>query len=108
MKLRFLAGALLAAAIAGPAAAATPLPGYFPTTIADSSQPQSIGVLEAAYGGQPDNGYLGLRGNYVTFDLGDMRLRDGAGQDFNIYERNYLGSGAPEYGRLDVLVSATM
>lgn len=54
--------------------------------------------------GAPDNIDLALGSRGVVYDFGAPKLLDGPGADFNIYERS--DRGGPEFGAIDVLVSA--
>ena len=92
-----VAAALLSTAVSAQAAA--PLYGF---QLGDVSE--TLTLAEAAsFLGAPDDLYTGLGAGFVTYDLGDFRLIDGAGQDFNVYEYN---SGSVEFGEVDILVSA--
>ena len=53
--------------------------------------------------GAPDDAFTGLGSFFVTYDLGNYRVINGAGQDFNVYEVDF---GAVEFGSVEVLVSA--
>jgi hypothetical protein len=57
----------------------------------------------ASFLGAPDDDYTGIGSGWIQYDLGDYRLIDGAGQDFNVYEVDF---GAVEFGSVDILVSA--
>lgn len=57
----------------------------------------------ASFLGRPDDNHTGIGSGFITYDLGDFRFIDGAGQDFNVYE---VDGGSPEFGSVDVLVSA--
>ena len=121
--LRPLIAATLACGLAATAQAATVINAGTPGTTGDTAlyidDPAAV-TAEAGSGasaaelarfvGVPDlnldNGvreYIGLGEFFVTYDLGDFRLFDGSGFDFNVYE---VGGGDVEFGILDVLVSA--
>jgi T5SS/PEP-CTERM-associated repeat protein len=52
--------------------------------------------------GPPDNIGMGIAGQIVEYDFGDLCVVDGQGPDFTIYE---CDAGTPEHGNYDVLVS---
>lgn len=85
--------------VAASAQAATPLYGF---QLGDTSEALSAGEL-ASFIGAPDDNYTGLGAGFITYDLGDYRLIDGAGQDFNVYE---VDNGIVEFNLVDILVSA--
>ncbi len=58
---------------------------------------------QSSFLGAPDDDYTGIGAGWIQYDLGDYRLIDGAGQDFNVYEVDF---GAVEFGSVDILVSA--
>lgn len=107
LRKAMLASALCCAAVPAQAAtvvaAGTPgttgVTGLYPTILAANT----TGVGDATYTGAPDDIYLGVGGQTVTFDFGDFRLLDAAGQDFNVYEVDF---GVPELNLVDVLVSS--
>ncbi len=120
---RPLIAATLACGLSATAQAATVIDAGTPGTTGDTAlyidDPAAV-TAEAGSGasaaelarfvGVPDlnldNGvreYIGLGEFFVTYDLGDFRLFDGSGFDFNVYE---VGGGDVEFGILDVLVSA--
>jgi hypothetical protein len=100
MKTMFAATAAVAMLAAGPAAyAAAPLYGF---DIGATSEPLTA-AEEASFLGAPDDNYTGLGGGFITYDFGQFRLVDGAGQDLNVYEYN---SGAVEFTSVDILISA--
>jgi hypothetical protein len=68
-----------------------------------TSDPTATVAELSTYLGKPDDAYTGLAGQWIQYDLGDYRLVDGAGFDFNVYEVN---NGAVEFNSVDVLVSA--
>ena len=90
-----------AAALVLPAGAHA-IPALYGTTISDSSEALTATEL-ASFLGAPDDLHTGLGGGFVTYDLGDFRIFDGAGQDFNVYE---LDGGGVEFTTIDILVSA--
>lgn len=53
--------------------------------------------------GAPDDQHTGIGSFYVTYDLGNYRVIDGTGADFNVYEVDFGGN---EFDFVDVLVSA--
>ena len=55
-----------------------------------------------AYIGKPDDVHTGLANAWIQFDLGDYRLINGAGADFNVYE---VDGGSVEFTLVDILVS---
>lgn len=85
--------------VAASAQAATPLYGF---QLGDTSEALSAAEL-ASFLGAPDDMHTGIGAGFITYDLGDYRLIDGAGQDFNVYEVDF---GAVEFNLLNVLVSA--
>ncbi len=55
--------------------------------------------------GPPDELGEGIGGQIVEYDFGDSRIIDGPGRDFNVYEDLQWGHSAPEFEKMDVLVS---
>ncbi len=53
--------------------------------------------------GTPDDDHTGIGGQFITYDLGDFRMVDAAGQDLNVYEVDF---GAVEFGLATFSVSA--
>ena len=99
MRCLVLAGLLVSAA---PAAAVS---GYFPTaetTTILSSQPLTASQ-QAAYLGAPDRNWLGIGAQFITYDLGNVRVVNGTGMDFVVYEEP---SGIVEFNLVQVSVSA--
>lgn len=107
--------ALAAAGLAGSAQAAVIVTtGSFGTTGATALYMNLPGEISAEAGsgataaelatmlGTPDDAFTGLGSHFVTYDLGNYRAVDGAGQDFNVYEVDF---GAVEFGSVEVLVS---
>jgi hypothetical protein len=99
MKTLLSAASAAVLLLAGSAAnAAAPLYGF---QISDSSEVLSAAEL-ASFLGAPDDDHTGIGSGYVTYDFGDYRLVDGAGQDFNVYE---VDGGIVEFNIVDILVS---
>lgn len=100
MKTKFAvaAGAALLLS-AGGAQAAAPLYGFQLGATSEVLTPAEV----ASFLGAPDDVYTGLGGGFITYDFGQYRLINGAGQDFNVYE---VDSGNVEFGSVDILVSA--
>lgn len=74
--------------------------GCFRTTLSGNT----TSVADASFVGAPDDSYGGLgTGGSVASGLGDYRVVDGGGGDFNVYE---VDSGSPEFTLLRVEVSA--
>ena len=71
----------------------------FPTVLSANT----TGAADSNFVGAPDDAYVGLGNRAVTYDLGDLRVTDGAGGDFNVYE---VDSGGAEFQLLRVEVSA--
>ncbi len=82
---------------AGPAAQVM-ANGYFPATLSANT----TGGADSIFLGAPDDSYLGLGNGTITYDLGDYRVINGAGGDFNVYE---LDNSAVEFNLLRVEVS---
>lgn len=101
--MRYLMGAAAFALLATPAVAE--VAGYYPnatdTTITTSGTATAAQV--ATWLGAPDDIHTGIGGQWVQFDLGDYRVIDGLGQDFNVYE---VDGGGAEWSSVDILVSA--
>jgi T5SS/PEP-CTERM-associated repeat protein len=72
--------------------------GSFPCRLSQNT----TGEHDLIFLGPPDNIGMGIAGQIVEFDFGDLRVVDGEGPDFNVYETDV---GTPEHGRYDVLVS---
>ena len=62
----------------------------------------TTGADDSYFTGPPDNNTWGIAGREVIYDFGSVRIVDGAGHDFNVYE---LDGSAGEIGDVDVLVS---
>jgi hypothetical protein len=91
--------------LAAPAAQAA-VTGHYATTTNSTittSDTTATAAEIATFYGAPDDLYTGIGSHWVTYDLGNFRIIDGAGNDFNVYE---LNGGTPEWGALDILVSA--
>ncbi len=73
--------------------------GAFPSALTANN----TGAAAAVFLDAPDDEYLGLGNGTVTYDLGDYRVSDGVGGDFNVYE---VDSGGAEFAELRVEVSA--
>lgn len=104
MRIRALAtpSALLALlSLSTPDSALAALPGYYPGSVfqtPEANPSQSVIV------GAPDDRYIGLGAQFVTYNLGGIRLIDGPGPDINVYEADF---GAVEFNLMDILVSMT-
>jgi len=73
--------------------------GLYATVLAGNTTGQS----DDLFTGAPDDSYLGIGSQSITYDLEGYRLVDGTGADFNIYE---VDSGNVEFSIVDVLVSS--
>jgi hypothetical protein len=73
--------------------------GSFPTVLIENS----VGTNDSVFLGAPDDVYLGLGREQVTYDFGDWLIvnRDNA-VDLNVYEVDF---GSPEFSSMTVLVS---
>lgn len=77
------------------------VPGYYPGTVfqtPEANPAQSVVI------GAPDDRYIGLGAQFVTYNLGGIRLINGPGPDINVYEADF---GAVEFNLMDILVSMT-
>ena len=63
----------------------------------------TTGGADRIFLGPPDDIDMGIAGCILTYDFDPHRLVDGPGPDLSVYE---IDQGNPEFGRLDVLVSA--
>jgi hypothetical protein len=87
-------GALALIALANSAHA-----GFFPTTLAGNT----TGIPGGTFLGAPDDTFVGIGGQSVTYDFGARVVLNRPGAvDFNVYEVDW---GGPESGEADVLVS---
>lgn len=80
------------------AAASAMTVGLFPTTLSGNT----TGYADSLFTGPPDDDFIGIGGQVVTYDFGADRVIDAAGQDFNVYEVDW---GGPEFGSMTVSVS---
>jgi hypothetical protein len=100
-KILMLAGLALAA----PAAQAQ-VAGHYPTTTNATiitSDATATPAEIANFYGAPNDLATGIGSHWVTYDLGNFRIIDGTGNDFNVYE---VDGGSPEWSSVDILVSA--
>jgi T5SS/PEP-CTERM-associated repeat protein len=72
--------------------------GPFPRYLSQNT----TGEHDLTFLGPPDNIHVGLAGQIVECDFGELRVVDGEGMDFNVYESDI---GTSEHGTYDVLVS---
>ncbi|WP_293482833.1 PEPxxWA-CTERM sorting domain-containing protein [Phenylobacterium sp.] len=96
--MKLAAAAISIVLTAGAAQAAAPLYGF---QLSGSSEALSPAEL-ASFLGAPDDLYTGIGSGFITYDFGDYRLVDGAGQDLNVYE---VDGGSVEFSSVDILVS---
>lgn len=94
---RALGLAVLGGVIMAPTSAFA-IPGLFPTTLSENT----TGFDDSIFTGAPDDVFVGLGGQIVTYDFGTARIADGSGQDFNVYE---VDIGGAQFGDIDVSVS---
>jgi T5SS/PEP-CTERM-associated repeat protein len=71
----------------------------FPSSLSANTTGQD----DAIFIGPPDDQWVGIGGQIVEYDLGDLPVIDKDGPDFNIYEVDF---GGPDFHLMDVLVSA--
>ncbi len=76
-------------------ATATPM---FPTILSGDT----TGFPASIFVGPPDDIYVGLGADEVTYDFGPFSVMNGLGVDINVYEVDF---GAVEFGLMDILVS---
>ena len=62
----------------------------------------TTGFPASSFIGPPDDTFLGLGGQIVTFQFENVHILDGPGGDFNVYEVDF---GGVEFASIDVLVS---
>jgi hypothetical protein len=72
--------------------------GLFPTILSGNT----TGYADSYFTGPPDDSFIGIGGQVVTYDFGADRVTDGVGQDFNVYEVDW---GSPEFSSMSVSVS---
>jgi T5SS/PEP-CTERM-associated repeat protein len=72
--------------------------GRFPRRLSRNT----TGEHDLIFLGPPDNVAMALAGQVVDYDFGDLRIVDGEGPDFNVYECDI---GGAEHPSIDVLVS---
>lgn len=72
--------------------------GFFPTVLSGNT---TI-APNSSFLGAPDDVYLGIGGQVVTYDFGLYSVDNRSGVDFNVYE---VDTGSPEFTAMEVLVS---
>jgi len=70
----------------------------FPYRLLDNTTDEE----DSAFIGPPDDYYEGIRDCRVDYDWGVLRVVDGPGKDFNVYQRD---TGSSEFTQIDVLLS---
>jgi hypothetical protein len=103
--MRFKILMLASLALAAPAVQAQ-VPGHYPTTAnatITTSDATATPAEIATFFGAPNDLATGIGEHWVNYDLGSFRIIDGVGNDFNVYE---VDGGSPEWGSVDILVSA--
>ena len=72
--------------------------GFFPEGLSENT----TGAADDIFLGAPDDDYLGISGEMVTYDFGSNTVVNRAGAvDFNVYEYD---TSSPEFSFMDVLV----
>ncbi len=93
----FLVATAAVAALVG-VGTANAIPAVFPTQLSENNTV----ATDADFLGAPDDTFFGLGGQNVTYDFGSVRIVNGAGNDFNIYEVDF---GNVEFNLITVEVS---
>ncbi len=71
---------------------------FYPTTLSENT----TGYADSTFTGPPDDVFVGIGGQLVTYDFGLNLVKNIPGPDFNVYEVDW---GSPEPDLMQVLVS---
>lgn len=81
---RIIFGLFLICLIAGQGlqAKADGVPGYYPSVLSSNT----TGYADSFFLGAPEDSFIGIGGQEIVYDFGNVRVVNGSGNDFNVYE----------------------
>lgn len=74
------------------------VPGHYPSVLSSNT----TGYADSYFLGAPDDSFIGIGGQEIVYDFGNVRVVNGSGNDFNVYEVDW---GVVEFDKVAISAS---